>query len=664
MQYRREIDGLRAVAVLPVILFHAGVSVFSGGFVGVDVFFVISGYLITTILISEREAGTYSIWSFYERRARRILPALFLVLIATMPFAWFWIAPDPFEDYARSFAFAALFISNVHFLEHSGYFDVSSELRPLLHTWSLAVEEQYYLLFPVVLWACGAFVRAKFLWVFLMLSVLSLSLAEWGWRNFPTQNFFFSPSRLWELLAGSICAVLLYARPQMRHDLLGLLGLGLILASVFVYDERVPFPSVYTLVPVVGTMLIILFASQGTWAARLLAWGPMVGIGLISYSAYLWHQPIFAFARIRVVGEPSALLMAGGVVLSLVLAYLSWRFVERPFRTRAWLPARGGLFAVCLTGIAASGVFGAWTAQTEGFSSRLEGRGDDRYFAALDRRLDTRPKDSCSNPEDMKNGVLCAVFAPHASDVSWALLGDSHAQAILPALEAVSDAEGVSILRGIRPGCPPLMGVHLVYAGREAELCFKSTQSLAEQVVASGADTVILAARWSLFAPGDLSRAERSFMVSESPQNRAQTDAAWRASYTVGVHNMIRFYRDAGLRVILLRQVPQQLQLPNNVIAQALLKNLPAAQVEAEIAHSFIPIQTHRDLVEFSETVLIEAAKEHGAQVVSVNDFFEEAETYAWFRDGVLYYKDADHLSLQGALALGPLLAERLRTRR
>ena len=216
MQYRREIDGLRAVAVLPVILFHAGFGFWSGGFVGVDVFFVISGYLITTILIDQRERGTYSVLGFYERRARRILPALFLVLAACVPFAWMWVPPYPMEDFARSMAFAAMFISNVHFLEHGGYFALDADLRPLLHTWSLAVEEQYYLLFPLVLFALGRFRRRKFLIVFLLLSLVSLGVAEWGWRNYPRENFYFTPSRLWELLAGSLCAVILFRRPQMR----------------------------------------------------------------------------------------------------------------------------------------------------------------------------------------------------------------------------------------------------------------------------------------------------------------------------------------------------------------------------------------------------------------------------------------------------------------
>ena len=190
MKYRMEIDGLRALAVLPVILFHAGFDIFSGGFVGVDIFFVISGYLITTIILSERDDGRFSILRFYERRARRILPALFLVMGLCVPFAWVWMLPDAFQDFARSMVFAALFISNVHFWENVGYFAIDAELRPLLHTWSLAVEEQYYLVFPLLLGLLGAFSRGRYIIVIGLLAVLSLALSEWGWRNFPEQNFF------------------------------------------------------------------------------------------------------------------------------------------------------------------------------------------------------------------------------------------------------------------------------------------------------------------------------------------------------------------------------------------------------------------------------------------------------------------------------------------
>ena len=335
MQYRREIDGLRAIAVLPVILFHAGFSVFSGGYVGVDVFFVISGYLITSILISELEQGKFSIARFYERRARRILPALFVVMLACLPFAYMWMLPTQLKDFAQSLVAVVFFGSNILFWRESGYFGADAELKPLLHTWSLAVEEQYYLLFPVFLLLAWRFGRNKVFWSVVVIAAISLLLAEWGWRNKPSANFYLAPTRAWELLAGSICAFLTVGRTLKSNNMLSAIGLAAIIFAIFGFGESTPFPSVYALVPVVGTALIILFGRQGTWVAKLLSMRAFVGIGLISYSAYLWHQPLFAFARLHSLTEPSHVLMGALAIAALLLAWGTWRWVEQPFRKRA-----------------------------------------------------------------------------------------------------------------------------------------------------------------------------------------------------------------------------------------------------------------------------------------------------------------------------------------
>lgn len=334
MKYRREIDGLRAVAVIPVILFHAGFDIFSGGYVGVDVFFVISGYLITCILLDELERGDFLIARFYERRARRILPALFVVMLACLPFAYMWMLPSQLKDFAQSVAAVVIFASNVLFWREDGYFAAAAEMKPLLHTWSLAVEEQYYLLFPLFLLLLWRFGRQRVFWSVVAVAVLSLLLAEWGWRNTPRANFYLAPTRVWELLAGSICAFLTVGRVQMSSNVLSITGLAMIVGAIFAYSGSTPFPSVYTLVPVVGTGLVVLFATEGTLVARLLGLRGFVGIGLISYSAYLWHQPLFAFARLRSLTEPSHFLMAALAVAALLLAWATWRFVERPFRKR------------------------------------------------------------------------------------------------------------------------------------------------------------------------------------------------------------------------------------------------------------------------------------------------------------------------------------------
>lgn len=334
MKYRTEIDGLRALAVVPVILFHAGFELFSGGFVGVDVFFVISGYLITTILVDDIENNRFSIVNFYERRARRILPALFFVMLVCIPFAWMWMIPSQMKGFSQSLVAVSLFASNILFWRESGYFDTAAEEKPLLHTWSLAVEEQYYVLFPVFLLFAWRFRKDRVFWMIVVMAVISLILSEWGWRNKATANFYLAPTRAWELFAGSIAAFVVQKHGVQKSDVLSLLGLAAIVFAIFAYDESTPFPSVFALVPVVGVVLLVLFAEKETLTAKLLSTKAFVGVGLISYSAYLWHQPLFAFARIRLLEEPSEVLMVILSVSSLVLAVASWKYIETPFRRK------------------------------------------------------------------------------------------------------------------------------------------------------------------------------------------------------------------------------------------------------------------------------------------------------------------------------------------
>lgn len=357
MNYRREIDGLRALAVLPVIFFHAGFDTFSGGFVGVDVFFVISGYLITSIILTEKQAGTFSLIRFYERRARRILPALFFVMAACVPFAWLWLLPSDLKSFSQSLVAVSTFWSNILFWRESGYFDTAAELKPLLHTWSLAVEEQFYLLFPLFILLTWRLGKRWIVGLLLAAAAISLALAHWGAVNKPAETFFLLPTRGWELLIGA--GIALYCTTDkpatgnapsytMTYQTGSGIGLAMLLYAVFVFDKSTPFPSLYTLVPTIGTALIILFAYPQTAVGALLGNTAFVSIGLISYSAYLWHQPLFAFARHRSVTAPGVTALLLLSLAAVALAYISWRFIEQPVRQGNGI-SRNRLFTACGT---------------------------------------------------------------------------------------------------------------------------------------------------------------------------------------------------------------------------------------------------------------------------------------------------------------------------
>ncbi|GFE52480.1 hypothetical protein So717_42330 [Roseobacter cerasinus] len=372
MRYRPEIDGLRAVAVLSVIFYHAELAPFHGGFVGVDVFFVLSGYLITALMLKDMARNRFSLWQFYERRARRILPALTVVALVSIPFAWALMVPSQLIDFAQSLIAVATFSSNILFLRESGYFEGASELKPLLHTWSLAVEEQFYLFFPLLLMALWRLGPARLGLVVALIAAVSLGASEWGWRTIPDANFYLLPFRAWELLAGSLCAFALRDTSPRRHDPAAALGVGMILLAVLLYDTATPVPSLYMLLPVVGTCLVILCAAEGTRVAAALSHRWMVGIGLISYSAYLWHQPLFVFARLQLWVLPTPVMMLGLSLVSLGLGWLSWKYIEQPFRgpdarlaTRARVFAASGVAGVALL------IFGFVGYGAGGFPQRL-----------------------------------------------------------------------------------------------------------------------------------------------------------------------------------------------------------------------------------------------------------------------------------------------------
>ncbi|WP_420862175.1 acyltransferase family protein [Algirhabdus cladophorae] len=466
MKYRPEIDGLRSLAVVPVIFYHADPQWMPGGYVGVDVFFVISGYLICTILLTDLDLGRFSIKTFYERRARRILPALFFVMLASLPFAWAWMPAQALKDFAQSLAATVLFGSNILFWSEQNYFSPASELKPLLHTWSLAVEEQFYVFFPLILWALWRFGLRVVLGCFVALGLISLIAAEWAVRNEPSAAFYLTPFRTWELMVGVFCAIISFRREVPANQYLAALGLGLLVYANLFFTTQTPVPGLPALVPVLGTGLIILFARPATWVGLVLSNRVLVGFGLLSYSAYLWHQPIFAFARLRSPLPPDAPLLLALIVLTFVLAWGTWRFVERPFRVNR-AGTHVSLRTVVAGTLAGTAVFvglGAFGHVNNGFGQRVAPSGltFDQATAMVPtgHRTDCGIDLSIHSQPDVLPLEQCRFLPDFIQPLARVvLIGDSHAEAMSSAVVQNFVDRGWQVDLLLFRGCPPFYGV-------------------------------------------------------------------------------------------------------------------------------------------------------------------------------------------------------------
>ncbi|MEM9840673.1 MAG: acyltransferase family protein [Pseudomonadota bacterium] len=334
MKHRPDIDGLRSLAIIPVVAYHVGSPAVPGGFAGVDVFFVISGFLITMIIRDELLAGSFSLLEFYKRRALRIVPALFVMIAATYAVAYATMLPVQFEDFGASVVAAGLFFSNIYFWQQTDYFAGSSEFLPLLHTWSLAVEEQFYLIFPLVMMAVAWFFRARFAPVLLALVLASFAVCLWGTANEPSATFYLLPTRAWELGIGALVATAHIPKlPRWMAEMASLLGVALIGYAVFMLDTSMDFPGYNALFPCLGAALLIAYA-RDTRVGALLSTSPFVGVGKISYSLYLWHWPVIVFYRLEFHAQPDRVHMFEMVVFSIALAIASYVFIEAPFRDK------------------------------------------------------------------------------------------------------------------------------------------------------------------------------------------------------------------------------------------------------------------------------------------------------------------------------------------
>ena len=496
LKYRAEIDGLRAIAVIPVILFHAGFELFSGGFVGVDVFFVISGYLITTILIKDLENNSFSLVNFYERRARRILPALYFMIITSVIIGWFILTPYFYRDLFQTITATSLFMSNYLIYLKSGYFAAIADLKPFLHTWSLAVEEQYYVLFPILLFLFWRFGRIATVLLLIALLIFSFLYCLWALDHHPNANFLLLPSRAWELLAGCLVAFFIQKKGLLSNNFLATLGLVAIIFSVFVFDSSTPFPSYYTLVPVLGAMAIIIFANEKTLVAQILRARIIVGLGLISYSLYLWHQPVFSFLKHLLFTKPTYFQSFVALVLICLISIFSWQYVERPFRNKKKF-SKKSIIIFSIVFIIATALLGLLGHKKMGFTNRLST--ETRMIS--EGSFDKNPRQFECKYLDEKSEIdeTCLIGDKKNAEPSIAIIGDSHADHLLQSFHNQLLLEGLTAYNFSFKNCSPVSFISTTSDFTE-NICFEKISNFIKDN--KNVNKVIVAFRWVTSIPG------------------------------------------------------------------------------------------------------------------------------------------------------------------
>lgn len=493
MKYRADIDGLRCLAVLPVILFHAGIPGVSGGFVGVDIFFVISGFLITNILVGELDAGTYSILNFYDRRIRRILPALAFTIALTWIAAYLVFLPSYFVDFSKSVVSVATFTSNLYFWKYSGYFENGAQLRPLLHTWSLAVEEQFYIFMPLLLAFLSRFSKKVTLVALAVLWLLSFGLSVYCTQVASTANFFILPTRAWELLTGGLLAVA-PIRPIKNKWLsiaLSVVALIAILLPILTYSEATPFPGLSALSPCGGAVLLIYLGAgvQGP-AQAILSWRPVVMIGRISYSLYLVHWPVIVFLRYMTLSNANLMLASIALTTSFALAIFSWWFIERPFRNKSFIPSRKILFGGTVAALLVVASIGVAGVTSHGFYQR---------FATLpasppEARWKGWHDGVCffegGNAFEKWNAGACELT--HSGTEAVLLWGDSFAAHYSPGITDHQADFGYRVYQYTAAGCPPVLS----YYSYARAWCQPFNQHALDLIKQMHIKKVVLSARW------------------------------------------------------------------------------------------------------------------------------------------------------------------------
>jgi peptidoglycan/LPS O-acetylase OafA/YrhL len=655
-KYRPEIDGLRAIAVMAVVLFHAGLPGTGGGFMGVDVFFVISGFLIMSVLMTELSEGRFSYGAFYARRARRILPLMIVICAASVPVALMMMLPEDLKEFGASLVGAASFTLNLMAANNVGYFDRVAEVQPLLHIWSLSVEEQYYLLFPPLLAGIWRFGINGIAVVLASLVVVGIVTAEIWVRMEAAAAFYLLPTRGWTILLGALAAIVVARGGRRPWDGLALTGLGMILWAVFGLDAGLRFPGVWTLVPTFGAVLVIVYA--GPLTVRLLGARPLVGLGLISYGLYLWHNPVMAFLRYGRATEPAPVMMAGAVLLTGLLAVLTWGLVEQPFRRVGTVWHRRAVPLVLAGSVSLIAIGMALVAM-----KGLPGRYDTKILAILAAEEDRNPlRRLCSSngPRLIAPQDACLLGKAKGALVG-AIIGDSHADALAVPLSEALAARGISMAQYTTSGCPMLPGI--VQVGATDSLCNRQTDTVfAHLANQPNLRTVIVHARFALYLDGhgfdngeggieDVPPATFDAVGARQERNEEDRRAAVADAYRAGIARLLAM----GKKVILISSVPEA--------GWHVPRYLAFAHLRGEYGITTTARHTVDIRLAPSLQALVPNPIPPELTVIRPETLLCDADRCSLSEGGIPLYADADHLTNRGAGliidALKPYLPER-----
>ena len=654
INYRPDIDGLRAVAVLTVIAFHAFPEWVSGGFIGVDIFFVISGFLITKLIQGSLTKQNFSISAFYASRVRRLFPSLILVLLACQIFGWFALLSDEYKLLGKHISATAFLIPNWIFWSESGYFDYAANTKPLLHLWSLGVEEQFYLFWPITLYLLFIY-KLNAIRITSVLLLCSLLLNLLMIEKSLSATFFLPFTRIWELLAGSLLAFFTQAnfmgfnpiRVQFQkyklltHGL-SFFGLLLLLIGLFFIDQDTRFPGSWAILPVLGTLLIILAGNKSWFNQSVLSSRILVRIGLISYPLYLWHWPLLSFARILEQSQPNWKIRILCIAIAFILALFTYYFIERPIRFGRNLKAKTYTL-ITLMLITAS--LGFTTYISDGFKSRFSNQLIEEQISDLAFNIPTSMDWYCSDSSN--EGPHCLSSGP---DPSTVVIGDSHALTIYAGLVERFKAKGQTVgLYGGSDGCPPLLNVVIQDLGGDTRNCLKKgTQAILRVINDPAIKEVILTSRGPMYTTGkgfgEVESSQFGTWVlhfdDEDMQQRNNEEVFLR-----GLSNTLDALLAADKKVTFLHDVPELgFDIRSCFTFRPLVITHRAMDPCAVRKSDFVArTKMHRAGVDL---ILSERPE---IKVIDLSQALCDDEWCFGSKDGILFYVDDDHLSLRGA---------------